>query len=132
MAVIQKIRTKYAKLAGFVIVLALVGFILMDASSGSFGDMLGRDASVAKVNGEKIDQLEFSKRVKDYELLYSYSSKGRPIDEVTRAQINDQSLRELINDILVKGETEELGLQTTKEEEKDLIYGASPDPIVQQ
>ncbi len=132
MAVIQKIRTKYAKLAGFVIALALVGFILMDAASGRFGELLGNDRSVAKVNGEKIDQVEFSKRVKDYEILYSYSSKGRPIDDVTRAQINDQALRELINDIVVKGETERLGLQTTKEEEKDLIYGAAPDPIVQQ
>ncbi|RYE24062.1 MAG: hypothetical protein EOP51_08630 [Sphingobacteriales bacterium] len=132
MAVIQKIRTKYAKVAGFIIALALVGFILMDAASGKFGELFGRDASVAKVNGEKIDQVEFSKRVKDYELLYAYSSKGKPIDDQTRAQINDQSLRELINDILVKTETEKIGLQTTQEEEKELIYGAVPDPIVQQ
>ena len=53
MAVIQKIRDKYGKLAGFIIALALVGFILMDAASGRFGELFGRDNSVAKVNGKK-------------------------------------------------------------------------------
>jgi len=74
MSVIQKIRNKYAKIAGFVIALSLVGFILMDAtSSGRFRDLFGRDESVAKVNGEKIDQREYSQKVKDFEILYAYS-----------------------------------------------------------
>lgn len=132
MSVIQKIRNKYAKLAGFIIALALVGFILMDAASSRFGNFFGNDQSVVKVNGEKIDGREYSQRVKEYEALYNYSSQGRSLDEATRAQINDQALSELINEKLIASESEKLGLQFTKEEEKDIIYGASPDPVVQQ
>ncbi|MCD6063292.1 MAG: hypothetical protein K0R82_1203 [Flavipsychrobacter sp.] len=132
MAVIQKIRDKYGKLTVFVIVLALVGFILMDAASGRFGELLGRDSSVATVNGEKIDVRDYQQRIKEYEILYNYSSKGRTLDDATRAQINEQALRELINEKLMEEECEKLGIASTKEEERDLIYGAAPDPIVQQ
>lgn len=135
MSVIQKIRNKYAKVAGFVIALSLVGFILMDAtSSGRFNDLFGRDESVAKVNGQKIDQKEYSQKVKDYETLYAYSyaQQGRTLDEATRSQINQQALAEIINYKLVAAECEKLGIQSTKEEEKELIYGSNPDAVVRQ
>jgi hypothetical protein len=60
MAVIQTIRNRFAKLAGFTIAIALIGFILMDAASGRFGDMLGKNNTAAKVNGTSIE-------AKDYE-----------------------------------------------------------------
>ncbi len=132
MAVIQKIRNQYAKLAGFVIALALVGFILMDAASGGLRNLFGDDRSVAKVNGTEIDAQEYSQRVKEYEILYSYGQQGQPIDDNLRTQINSEALRDLINEKLVKDACEKLGIMSTKEEEKDLIYGANPDPIVQQ
>jgi peptidyl-prolyl cis-trans isomerase D len=135
MSVIQKIRSKYAKIAGFVIALSLVGFILMDAtSSGRFRDLFGRDESVVKVNGEKIDQREYSQKVKDFEILYeySYAQQGRTVDEATKSQISQQALSDLINFKLVSKECDKLGLTTTKDEEKEMIYGASPDPIVRQ
>lgn len=130
MAVIQKIRTKYAKLAGFVIALALVGFILMDAASGGLRDLFGRDSSVATVDGEKIDYKEYAQRIKEYESLYAYSSPNRPMDDATRAQINSQALNELINEKLVQKEAEKLGLKAAGENE--LIYGPNPDPVIQQ
>ncbi|HLO72014.1 MAG TPA: peptidylprolyl isomerase [Flavipsychrobacter sp.] len=132
MSVIQKIRNKYAKVAGFVIALSLVGFILMDASNGPLGSLFGRDNSVAKVNGEAIDIKAYSQKVKEYETLYSYSQKGRAIDDATRAQVNQQALADLVNAELVKAECEKLGIQTTAEEAKELIYGMNADPIVRQ
>ena len=53
MAVIQKIRDKYAKVAGGVIVVALIGFVLMDSTSGGRSSLFGRDTSVGKINGKK-------------------------------------------------------------------------------
>lgn len=132
MSVIQKIRSKYAKVAGFVIALSLVGFILMDASNGPLSSLFGRDNSVAKVNGEAIDIKAYSQKVKEYETLYSYSQKGKAIDDATRAQINQQALSDLVNAELVKAECEKLGIQTTPEEAKELIYGMNADPIVRQ
>jgi peptidyl-prolyl cis-trans isomerase D len=132
MAVITKIRNKYAKFAGGIIALALVGFILMDAASGGLRDLFGNDQSIAKVNGVEIDAKEYSQRVKDYEILYAYGQQGQPVDDNTRAQINAEALRDLVNEKLIRKECEKLGIMSTKEEEKELIYGGNPDPIVQQ
>lgn len=130
MAVIQKIRDKYAKLAGFVIALALVGFILMDAATGRFGDLFGNDSSVASVNGNDIDYRDYTARIQEYESLYELL--GNRIDDNTRAQIHDQVLREMIHEKLVGEDAEDLGLTVTKEEEKEMISGANPDPLVMQ
>lgn len=134
MAVIQKIRDKYAKLAGFIIALALVGFILMDAASGKFGfgDLFGRNTSVAKVNGEKIDQKDFSRRVSEYETLYELYAKGRKLDDAARAQLHDQALREMIFEKLAGPQIKKLGLDTTREEMQDMIKGTNPDPMIMQ
>jgi len=132
MAVIQKIRNQCGKLAGFVIALALVGFILMDAASGNLADTIGRDASVVKVNGEKIDIREYSQRLAEYEDLYNYSSQGQRIDDATRAQLSAQTLTELINERIILEQAEEIGLRSTPEEERNLIYGSNPDPLIQQ
>lgn len=132
MAVIQKIRDKYAKLAGFVIVLALVGFILMDASSGRIGDLFRDDDSIAKVNGEKIDYREYATRIDEYESLYTLMNNNAPIDENTKAQIHNQVLNEMIHEKLVAKQAEELGVTVTKEEEREMISGANPDPLVLQ
>jgi peptidyl-prolyl cis-trans isomerase D len=133
MSVIQKIRTKYARVAGFVIALSLVGFILMDASTGRFGDLFGQDDSVMKINGEKITYKEYSQRTKEFENLYAYSSGGKTnMDDAMRANVNAETIRDLIHEKLVKATCQKLGVMTTKDEEKDLIYGSNPDPIVQQ
>jgi hypothetical protein len=131
MAVIQKIRNKYGKIAGGLIALSLVGFILMDAERGSFGDFFGHDSSIAKVNGKKIDYKDFTERTKEYESLYT-TYKSKNIDDNTRAELNTQALDNMIYEDVVSAQCEKLGLQTTKEEEKEIIYGNYPDMIVQQ
>lgn len=132
MAVIQKIRNKYGKLAGGLIALSLVGFILMDAASSRFSNFFGSDNSIAKVNGSKIEARDFSARVKEYESIYATFGRGKNIDENTRAEINNQAVENMVYEKVVEGQCEKLGLETTKEEEKDIIYGSYPDAMVQQ
>lgn len=124
MSVIQKIRTKYAKLAGGVIAFALVAFILMDALSSKTSVLFGNDRSVAKVNGEKIDYLDYTRRTRDYEVLYG---SNREIDENFRNQIYGMALDDLIKEKLVDDQSDKLGLTVTDAEKKDLIYGNDPD-----
>lgn len=132
MAIIQKIRNKYGKVAGAVIVIALLGFILMDASSGRFGDMMGRNSSVAKVDGDKIEVKDYSQRTKEFEMLYAIYNRQTAMDDNTRAQINEQVLNLMVMEKLEEKQCDKLGLSSTKEEEKDLIYGQSPDPMIMQ
>lgn len=132
MSVIQKIRTKYAKLAGFVIAAALVAFILMDAlSSRSVSSLFGNDGSLAKVDGEKVDQKTYLNRIEEYNVLYSYSNGGQQLDDQTQIQIRQQALNDLVNEIIVKNECEEVGITTTEKEADDLIYGPNPHQAVQ-
>ncbi len=132
MAVIQKIRNQYGKVAAGVIVVALVGFILMDAASGKFGDYFGHNTSVVKVNGDKIDVKEYSQNMKDFETLYTMYSKNHTLDEATRAQMNEEALKLMIYQKLTGEQCEKLGVTTTKEEERELIYSPNADPMVQQ
>lgn len=133
MSVIQKIRDKYAKIAGAVIGLALIGFIVQDAASGNgLGGLFGKDSSVAKVNGEKIDYRDYNQRVTDYEMMYAIFSDGRPLDASTRAQINNEVLNQMVYEKLVADQQEDLGIQVSKDEERDLFKGTNPDPMVQQ
>ncbi|HRO42664.1 MAG TPA: peptidylprolyl isomerase [Flavipsychrobacter sp.] len=129
MAVIQKIRDKYAKLAGFVIALALVGFLLMDAGDNLKKLFSGSDY-IAKVDGEEIDPRDYSARIQEYESLYELM--GNKVDDNTKAQIHDQVLREMIHEKLVEDDIEDLGIALTKEEEREMISGANPDPLVMQ
>lgn len=133
MSVIQTIRNKYGKIAGGVIALALVGFIISDATSGSLSSFFrGRNTNVMKVNGEKIDPKEYQSRLKEYETLYTMFNKGRNIDDATRAQMNEQVVQMMVYEKMVNSECDKLGIITSDEETKELVYGSNPDPIVRQ
>ncbi len=133
MAVITKIRDKYGKIAGGLIALALVGFIISDATSGSIASLFsGKDSNVMKINGNKIDPKEYSSRQKEYEILYSMYNQGRPIDDVSRAQMNEQLVQMLVYEAVVNEECDKLGINVSEEEKKELIYGINCDPMVRQ
>lgn len=132
MAIIQKIRDKYAKLAGGVIAVALIGFVVNDAFNGKSGSIFGSSTALAKVNGDKIDPKDFDQRVREYVTVYSISNNNKNIDEETRAQINDQALRDLVYEKIVEEQLNKLGVTSSAKEEKDLIYGANPSPMVMQ
>lgn len=132
MAVIQTIRNKYGKVAGGVIAVALVGFIVSDATSGSFASMFsGKDPNVMKINGNKIDPKEYSIRVKEYEVLYTMYNQGRNLDDATRAQMNEQLIQMMVYEAVVNEECEKLGIQITDAEKNELIYGVNAHQMVQ-
>src|SRR4029079_3011206 len=64
MSIIQTIRDKYARLAVIAVAVALVGFILIDYISGRGRSLFnGGSITLGSVNGQKIDELEFEKKV---------------------------------------------------------------------
>jgi peptidyl-prolyl cis-trans isomerase D len=132
MAVIQKIRNKYGKLAGGIIAVALVGFILMDAASGKFGDYFGHDSSAMKINGDKVDQREYQTHLQEYQTLYTMFSQEKGMTDEARARMDEQAVHLLVYEKVAGKICDKLGITTTKDEQKDLIYGANPDPLVQQ
>ncbi len=57
---------------------------------------------------------------------------GNRVDDNTRAQIHDQVLREMIHEKLIEDQAEDIGIVVTKEEEREMISGANPDPLIMQ
>ncbi len=132
MAVIQTIRNKYGKIAGGLIALALVGFIISDATSGSLASLFsGRDPNVMKIDGTKIDPKEYTSRVKEYETLYGMYNQGRNIDDASRAQMSEQLVQMMVYEAAVNEECDKLGITVSEEEQKELIYGGNADRMVQ-
>ena len=132
MAVIQKIRDRYAKLAGLAIALSLVAFIVSEGINGSFASFFGRDTSVAKVNGDKIDVQEYGKTVQEYQSLTELFRKGQPMTETDLAQMRQSVLEQMVSEKLIEKEAKKLGLVVSEAEKKDMFYGNNPDPAVQQ
>ena len=133
MAVIQKIRNKFGKIAGGVIGLALVSFIVSDALNGSLGRLFGGHSSeVITVNGTKVEVKEYEKRVKEYELLTTIYSNRGPLDDEARAQIREQVLQSITYEAVASDMCDKLGIEISDAEKKDLIYGANAHPMVRQ
>jgi peptidyl-prolyl cis-trans isomerase D len=133
MSVIQTIRNKYGKIAGGVIAVALVGFIVSDARNGSFASFFGgHDTNIMKVNGVKIDPKEYQLRLRQYETLYTMFNKGKPLGDAERAQMNEESVRMVVYETVVGEQCDKLGIQTSEDEKKELIYGVYADPMVRQ
>ena len=64
MSIIQTIRDKYARFAVIAVAVALVGFILIDYISGRGSSFFkGGATSLGSVNGQKIDELDFERKV---------------------------------------------------------------------
>jgi peptidyl-prolyl cis-trans isomerase D len=134
MSVILTIRNKFGKIAGAVIAIALIGFIISDARNGTFGNLFGgHDNTVIKVDGQKIEPREYQERIKEYETLYSiYSNQGRPLDDAARAQMDEQVVQMIVYEAAIGEQCDKLGIQTTKDEEKELIYGQNAHPLIRQ
>lgn len=132
MAVIQKIRERYAKLAGAVIGLSLVAFIVSEGVNGRFGNFFGNDTSIAKVNGQSIDQREYSELTKDYISLSEVFRKGQHLSEMEQAQLRQQVIDQMVAEKIVEKECDKLGIVVSDAEQKDMISGANPDQTVQQ
>ncbi len=128
MAIIQKIRDKYAKLAGGVIVLALVGFILMDYGKGGSS----RSTTIGKIDGKKVDYTEYEAKVQQRENQIKAQNPNANIDDNNQAQIRDQVWDQLVSEQLLSGINEKLGIVVSKAELNDLLTGPNPDPTVKQ
>ena len=134
MAVIQKIRDRYAKWAGGAIALSLIIFVLQQALEGdsTIKNLFKDDGhTVAKVNGEKIQTKDYEENVSDYMMLTELYRKGQPLTDADRAQIKQSVLDQMVMEQLIADDAQKLGIADISEaEEKDMFRGSNPDQAV--
>ena len=134
MQIIQSIRDKGAALIIVVIALSLIGFILMDAKSGSnssmFGD--GNSGTIGKVNGEAIDRAEFGKRVEQEENKKAQQTGKQPTGSEVLA-IREQLWNQIVAEKVFYREAEKLGINlSSKELSALLMSNDQTNPFMQE
>lgn len=127
MAVIQKIRDKYAAVVIVVIAISLIGFIMMDAFVGRSRAM-SNSGPVGKINGETIDYPTFSQKLELIKDQYQqYGQPAPPQDQL----VNNLWLQ-TVEDKIIQQECNKLGLQYTAKEFSDYMFGSNPPQWAQQ
>ncbi len=123
MQIIQNIRDKGTAIVIGVIALSLIGFLLMDANTGSNRSGASRSTVIGSVNGEDIDGNEFNKRVASVEEQNGGKSSG-PESYRLRQGVWDQVVAEKI----FMDEIEKVGITFSPEEMSSILYNSDEAP----
>lgn len=116
MATLEKIRSKSIFLL-IIIGVALLAFILTDfLNSGR--SIFGTGTTIAKVDGHKIDVIDFQRRVE--ERSHQLQAQNQKVDI---ADIQAQVLNQMITEALYDQEVADLGLVVTDRELSDFMLG---------
>jgi len=121
MALISKIRNN-SWLLVVLVALGLLGFIVMDMTSGQQSAFGGSQTTLGDIEGKKVDWRQFN-RVE--QVLYGNSGG----DIFSR---RSQLWNYFVEEALVKEEAEALGLGVSRTELMDLQFGTNPSPVIQQ
>jgi peptidyl-prolyl cis-trans isomerase D len=129
MQIIQSIREKGAPITIAAIALALIAFILMDAKK----DKGSRSASesIGKVNGERIEQTEFNKKMQSVESQEEQQTGQKPTN--TRlAQMREQVWNQIVAEKVFYAEAAKLGIEFTGKELDKILKSDDPsNPLMQ-
>lgn len=106
--------------------LALLLFILTAVDRP--GELFTDSHTVAKVDGEKIDYMEFQKRVEQQQ----EQMRQRGYNNADVAQVQEYVLQQMINEALMEKEYDRLGLTVTDTELSQAMLGEKPYPYVSQ
>jgi peptidyl-prolyl cis-trans isomerase D len=98
-----------------VIALSLIGFLLMDARSGSNNMSASRSTSIGKVNGSSIEMDEYNKRVEQQELQQKQQTQ-KELTTQQQNQIKDQVFGLMVDEKVFYTEADKLGIDFTSKE----------------
>jgi peptidyl-prolyl cis-trans isomerase D len=120
MGLITQIRKNGSWIMVILIALGVGGFILMDMTVGQTSVFGSAQPTLGKINGQKIDVRNFTN---------TESLLGSSADPLVRRN----SLWEfMVEEILMKGEADAIGLGISDAELTELQFGNDPSPIVRQ
>jgi peptidyl-prolyl cis-trans isomerase D len=130
MSIIQNIRERAAWLVFGLIALSLIGFLLMDAFVGRSRLFGSRSTVIGVVNGQKMEQVDFQKRVDQME--NQYKRNGMQINENMQQSIREQVWTKSIQDALFADDIQALGLDVTDKEVSDMLVGPNAIQDIKQ
>lgn len=133
MSILQSIRDRAAWIIIAAIALALIAFIVQDAlQGGRGGGLFGKSSTtMGKINGTKVDYLEFEQKAKVAE--ENYRNSGQQVDEQLRRRIRESLWNQYVEDAVFDKELDKLGVEVGDNKEMgDILYGANPPEQLKQ
>lgn len=124
MSVIQRIRDKAAWIIFGAIALALIAFIVQDASVRR-GSFFSNSTTVGKVNGQKIDR-------QDVEAKIDLVQQMQGAQAAQRDQLLTSVWNFLVDATILKQEEDKLGLTFNGKELNDVLFGDNPPAWLRQ
>lgn len=104
--------------------IALLLFILTAVDRP--GELFTDNHTVAEVGGNKIDYMEFQRRVEQQ----SEQMRNQGYANIDNARIQTMVLQQMVNEVLLNEEFEALGLAVTDNELSKAMLGETPHPMV--
>lgn len=129
MGVMTKMRDNTAIVLYVLIISFGLLWVVMDVYDPNVTTMGPR--SLGEVNGELITLEEYNNRVEYYTNAYSLQS-GAAVTPEIRAIYTSQVWNELVNTKLLDQKMNELGINVTDSELREMAFGDNPDPLVRQ
>lgn len=123
MSIIQSIREKGAKVTVVVIAIALVGFILTDYFQSRSRGGASAGNTVGKVNGKSLSFEDFNRKVDQAQ--ETMRQQGYPATPATTQMAIDNTWEQEVGRILMEEEFSRLGIDVSKKELGDILYGAN-------
>jgi peptidyl-prolyl cis-trans isomerase D len=132
MSVIQTIRNKYLGVMIAFIVIALIGFLVMDGLQSNAGNLMGggnERGVITKINGKNIDVTEL--QAAEEIAVNNLKAKNPKAKDAEIKAARDEAYTQLISDKLIKDECDKLGLKVTDKEFQEMLTGQFADPFIQ-
>lgn len=107
----------------FVIGAAMLAFVLTDFFKSGTSAFGGSKNVVGEIAGEKVQYDDLMKGVEELKVIY----QGSDFDE---ASLREQAWNKIIQDRVIKKEHKLLGIEMSKAELIDALFGPDPDPMV--
>ncbi len=131
MATLEKIRSKAGLLVA-VVGIALLAFVIGDfLRSGSTFFHQSKE-KIVLVDGEAVSIRDYQAKVEEMTEVYKRRMQTNTINDEMQTRIRDDVFETMVNGILLKNETEKVGMTVGKDELSDLIIGNNISPIILQ
>lgn len=131
MATLQKIRNR-GPLIAIIIGLALLAFILGDMIKSGRTLLNSGKMNVAVINGKAVNINTYQNQVTQTEDYLKAIQGLQSLDEQTTNQIRSSVWDDIIRTYLLYDTYNELGLQISKEETEDMVWGNNIHPLIMQ
>lgn len=129
MAIIGTLRDKMGKWVAVFVFVAISAFILGDLLSNN--SMIFNNDSVGEIGGHEISLKEYQNAIQEQQNNYILNFSRQP-SERELISLRQQAWERLIARYAIETQYEEVGVEVTAAEKRDMIYGTNVDPNIAQ